>query len=258
MPPGADPGPALRLEGVRRTFRTGKRVVTALDGITASAAPGGTTGLIGPDGAGKTTLMRLIAGLLRADAGRIEVLGLDVARNPLAVQGRLGYMPQHFGLYDDLSVQENLELGLNGSSRNDRRPRVAEMYETFPMLHDKRRQLAGNLSGGEQQILEMAMVLEARPRVLLIDEPSLGLSPHAQDEIFEIVRGVADRGTPVVLAEQNVLRAARKSDRAVILIGGCLGADVDAADIVAGTVDLHEAFLGRSASGGVNRSARAE
>ena len=110
MSPQADAAPALRLEDVRRSFRSGKRVVAALDGITASAARGAVTGLIGPDGAGKTTLMRLVAGLLRADAGRIEVLGIDVARDPLAVQARLGYMPQRFGLYEDLSVQENLDL----------------------------------------------------------------------------------------------------------------------------------------------------
>ncbi|MGC8509126.1 MAG: ATP-binding cassette domain-containing protein [Thiomonas sp.] len=90
----AAPQPALSLSDVRRSFRAGKRIVVALDGITAEAARGAVTGLIGPDGAGKTTLMRLIAGLLRADAGRIEVLGIDVAHNPLEVQARLGYMPQ--------------------------------------------------------------------------------------------------------------------------------------------------------------------
>ncbi len=106
MPPDADAGPALRLEDVRRSFRAGRRVVDGA-GRDQRAAPqrGAVTGLIGPDGAGKTTLMRLIAGLLRADAGRIEVLGIDVARDPLAVQARIGYMPQRFGLYEDLSVR---------------------------------------------------------------------------------------------------------------------------------------------------------
>lgn len=208
----------------------------------------GVTLLIGPNGAGKSTLLKSIVGLARVTDGKVVANGEEIQQLPPWKMHRAGVslVPQGRCNFPRMSVQENLELGVAGFSRAERRARVEEMYESFPMLHDKRRQLAGNLSGGEQQILEMAMVLEARPRILLIDEPSLGLSPHAQDEIFEIVRGVADSGTPVVLAEQNVLRAARRSDRAVILIGGRLGADVDAADVVAGTVNLHEAFLGRA------------
>ncbi|MCA8929921.1 MAG: ABC transporter ATP-binding protein, partial [Alphaproteobacteria bacterium] len=110
MPSANDRPPALRLQDVHRRFRVGRRTVTALDGVSAMAPDGGVTGVIGPDGAGKTTLMRLIAGLLRPDDGVIEVLGIDVAREPLAVQSRLGYMPQRFGLYEDLTVQENLDL----------------------------------------------------------------------------------------------------------------------------------------------------
>jgi branched-chain amino acid transport system ATP-binding protein len=220
----------------------------------------GVTLLIGPNGAGKSTLLKSIVGLARVTAGTVLADGVEIQQLQPWKTHRAGVslVPQGRCNFPRMSVQENLELGVAGLSRSERRSRVAEMYESFPMLHDKRRQLAGNLSGGEQQILEMAMVLEARPAILLIDEPSLGLSPHAQDEIFEIVRVLADRGTPVVLAEQNVLRAARKSDRVVILIGGRLGADVDAADIVAGTVDLHEAFLGRSAPGGSDRPTPAE
>jgi branched-chain amino acid transport system ATP-binding protein len=208
----------------------------------------GVTLLIGPNGAGKSTLLKSIVGLARVMEGKVVANGEEIQQLPPWKMHRAGVslVPQGRCNFPRMSVQENLELGVAGLSRADRGARVEEMYESFPMLRDKRRQLAGNLSGGEQQILEMAMVLEARPRILLIDEPSLGLSPHAQDEIFEIVRGVADGGIPVVLAEQNVMRAARRSDRAVILIGGRLGADVDAAAVVAGTVDLHEAFLGRA------------
>ena len=106
MPPDGEAGPGVPIEGVSKSFAAGGRAVTALDGITARVARGSVTGLIGPDGAGKTTLMRLIAGLLRLDRGRIEVLGIDVAKEPLAVQVALGYMPQHFGLYEDLTVAE--------------------------------------------------------------------------------------------------------------------------------------------------------
>jgi branched-chain amino acid transport system ATP-binding protein len=218
-----------------------------LRGVTIEFGPGVTL-LIGPNGAGKSTLLKAIVGMARVMDGRIVANGEEIhALQPWKThRAGVSLVPQGRCNFPRMNVQENLELGVAGLSRVDRRARVEEMYESFPMLRDKRRQLAGNLSGGEQQILEMAMVLEARPRILLIDEPSLGLSPHAQDEIFEIIRGVADGGTPVVLAEQNVMRAARRSDRAVILIGGRLGADVDAADVVAGTVDLHEAFLGRA------------
>ena len=139
MPPPDEGAPALRLEGVRRSFRSGKRVVAAIDGITASAAHGAVTGLIGPDGAGKTTLMRLIAGLLLPDAGTIEALGIDVARDPLAVQARIGYMPQRFGLYEDLSVRQNLDLyaDLQGvpAERPPRPLRRAHAHDRARALH---------------------------------------------------------------------------------------------------------------------------
>jgi branched-chain amino acid transport system ATP-binding protein len=223
-----------------------------VQGISIDFGPGVTL-VIGPNGAGKSTLLKAIVGAARVLGGRVIANGEEIQRLQPWKTHRAGVslVPQGRCNFPRMSVRENLELGLAGFSRAERRTRVAEMYESFPMLYDKRRQLAGNLSGGEQQILEMAMVLETRPRILLIDEPSLGLSPHAQDDVFEIVRGVADSGTPVILAEQNVLRAARHSDRAVILIGGRLAADVAASDIVAGTVDLHEAFLGRVTRGNV-------
>lgn len=208
----------------------------------------GITLLIGPNGAGKSTLLKSIVGLARVTHGEITMDGREIQRLQPWKTHRSGVslVPQGRCNFSRMSVHENLELGLPNLSRRVRRLRIVEMYERFPILRDKRRQLAGNLSGGEQQILEMAMVLEASPRILLIDEPSLGLSPHAQDDILETVRAVADRGTPVVMAEQNVIRAARRSDRAVILIGGRIGADIEASEIVAGNVDLQHAFLGRS------------
>jgi branched-chain amino acid transport system ATP-binding protein len=218
-----------------------------LRGVSIHFGPGVTL-LIGPNGAGKSTLLKAVVGMARVMDGTIVANGKEIHQLQPWKTHRAGVslVPQGRCNFPRMSVHENLELGVAGFSRADRHARVEEMYTSFPMLRDKRRQFAGNLSGGEQQILEMAMVLEARPRILLIDEPSLGLSPHAQDDIFEVIRGVADGGTPVVLAEQNVMRAARRSDRAVILIGGRLGADVAAADVVSGAIDLHEAFLGRA------------
>ncbi len=211
----------------------------------------GVTLLIGPNGAGKSTLLKSAVGMARVLGGAVVANGQEIQKLQPWEMHRTGVslVPQGRCNFPRMTVRENLELGVARLSRGERSARVEEMLERFPMLRDKRRQLAGNLSGGEQQILEMAMVLEARPRILLIDEPSLGLSPHAQDEVFDIVRGVADRGTPVVLAEQNVLRAARHSDRAVVLVNGQLAADVEASAIVDGSIDLHETFLGRAGRG---------
>ena len=158
MPPPDEGAPALRLEGVRRSFRSGNRAVAAIDGVTASAARGAVTGLIGPDGAGKTTLMRLIAGLLLPDAGTIEALGIDVARDPLAVQARIGYMPQRFGLYEDLSVRQNLDLyaDLQGVPAGDRPARYAELMRMTALGPFTERR-AGTAVGRHEA--------EARPRL---------------------------------------------------------------------------------------------
>jgi branched-chain amino acid transport system ATP-binding protein len=218
-------------------------------GVSIEFGPGVTL-LIGPNGAGKSTLLKSVVGMARLMAGTVAAYGEEIQQLQPWKTHRAGVslVPQGRCNFPRMSVHENLELGVAGFPRAERRARMDEMLDRFPMLQTKRKQLAGNLSGGEQQILEMAMVLEARPKILLIDEPSLGLSPHAQDDVFEVIRGVADSGTPVVLAEQNVLRAARRSDRAVILIGGRLAADVAASGIVDGSVDLHEAFLGRQSA----------
>ena len=135
---------ALLLEGVRKTFRAGKRTIQALQGVTAELRSGMVIGLIGPDGAGKTTLMRLTTGLLRPDSGHLQVLGVDVAREPLRVQQSVGYMPQRFGLYEDLTVQENLDLyaDLQGLMPSERPPRYAELMHMTGLAPFTRR-LAG-------------------------------------------------------------------------------------------------------------------
>ena len=218
MPPTTDPGPALRLEAVRRSFRSGKRVTTALAGITASAARGAVTGLIGPDGAGKTTLMRLIAGLLRADAGRIEVLGIDVARQPLAAQARLGYMPQRFGLYEDLSVRENLDLyaDLQDVPKAARRERYAELMH-MTGLGPFTDRMAGRLSGGMKQKLGLACTLVQPPELLLLDEPTVGVDPVSRRELWQIIGHLTREAHTTVLFSTAYLDEAERCD-AVLLI----------------------------------------
>jgi ABC-2 type transport system ATP-binding protein len=245
----SDPGPALLLEDVRRSFRSGKRVVTALDGITASAARGAVTGLIGPDGAGKTTLMRLIAGLLQADAGRIEVLDIDVAREPLAVQARLGYMPQRFGLYEDLSVQENLDLyadlqDVPKAARKERYTELLHMTGLGPFTS----RMAGRLSGGMKQKLGLACTLVHPPELLLLDEPTVGVDPVSRRELWQIIGHLTREAHTTVLFSTAYLDEAERCD-AVLLVheGRLLGSgspDTFTAEM-AGRSYLASAGLGR-------------
>ena len=218
MPSAPEAAAAVRLENVRRTFRSGKRLITALDGITAAAARGAVSGLIGPDGAGKTTLMRLIAGLLKADAGRIEVLGTDVGRDPLTVQAQLGYMPQHFGLYEDLTVQENLNLyadlqGVPQAARKDRYTELLHMTGLGPFTA----RMAGRLSGGMKQKLGLACTLVQPPQLLLLDEPTVGVDPVSRRELWEIIGHLTREAHTTVLFSTAYLDEAERCD-AVLLV----------------------------------------
>ncbi len=222
-PAGAAHQPALRLADVRRSFRAGKRVVTALDGITAEAARGAVTGLIGPDGAGKTTLMRLIAGLLRADSGHIEVLGLDVAGDPLGVQARLGYMPQRFGLYEDLSVGENLNLyaDLQGVPPDQRPGRYAELLH-MTGLGPFTARMAGRLSGGMKQKLGLACTLVHPPDLLLLDEPTVGVDPVSRRELWQIIDHLTRETHMTVVFSTAYLDEAERCDSVLLIHNGRL------------------------------------
>lgn len=212
--PGAGAGvgtAALVLDRVSRQFRSGTRTVEALQSVSARVRHGQIVGLIGPDGAGKTTLMRLVAGLLRPDHGRIEVLGMDVARQALAIQSALGYMPQRFGLYEDLTVQENLDLyaDLQGVLPPDRPPRYAELLH-MTGLGPFTTRLAGRLSGGMKQKLGLACTLVRPPRLLLLDEPTVGVDPVSRRELWEIVeRLVRAEGMSVLLSTAYLDEAER-------------------------------------------------
>ena len=223
MPAGTDDTPALRLDDVRHSFRAGKRVVTALDGISATAQRGAVTGLIGPDGAGKTTLMRLIAGLLRADSGDLEVMGCDARRAPLAVQAKLGYMPQRFGLYEDLSVQENLDLyaDLQGVAPADRKERYGELLHMTGLAPFTAR-TAGRLSGGMKQKLGLACTLVHPPELLLLDEPTVGVDPVSRRELWEIIDHLTRNAQVTVLFSTAYLDEAERCDEVLLLHEGRL------------------------------------
>lgn len=211
----------LAFEGVSKTFRTGDRTVSALQTIDVRIEAGKVTGLIGPDGAGKTTLMRLASGLLMPDNGTIRVLGIDVVEAPLAVQSLVGYMPQRFGLYEDLSVQENLDLyaDLQGVAKADRLTRYRELMRMTGLTPFVRR-LAGRLSGGMKQKLGIACVLVRPPRLLLLDEPTVGVDPVSRRELWAIVyRQVKEKGMTVLLSTAY-LDEAQRCDEVVLMHEG--------------------------------------
>ncbi len=249
MSAAPDTGPALRLEAVWRRFRAGKRIVTALAGISASAARGRVTGLIGPDGAGKTTLMRLIAGLLRADSGRIDVLGIDVAQDPLAVQSRIGYMPQRFGLYEDLSVRENLDLyaDLQGVPQEVRAARYAELLH-MTGLGTFTARIAGRLSGGMKQKLGLACTLLQPPQLLLLDEPTVGVDPVSRRELWQIIDHLTRDAATTVLFSTAYLDEAERCDAVLLLHDGRLlgsGAPAHFTNEMAGHSFYASAAVGR-------------
>ncbi len=213
--------PILSASGLNKGFRAGGREVRALNGVSLSIRPGEVTGLIGPDGAGKTTLMRLAAGLLLADAGDLTVAGVDVIREPEQVHERVGYMPQRFGLYEDLSVRENLDLyaDLQGVTPQARTGRYAELL-AMTGLEPYTRRLAGQLSGGMKQKLGLACTLVRPPRLLLLDEPTVGVDPVSRRELWAIVyRLVAEEGMSVLLSTAY-LDEAERCARVVLLHKG--------------------------------------
>jgi ABC-2 type transport system ATP-binding protein len=214
---------AVSLADVSKKFLSGRREVHALKKVSMEVPAGLVTGLIGPDGAGKTTLMRLVSGLLTPDDGRIAVLGLDAVDNPLGVQSAIGYMPQRFGLYEDLTVQENLDLyaDLQGVTPDERPGRYGELM-VMTGLGPFTSRLAGRLSGGMKQKLGLACTLVRPPRLLLLDEPTVGVDPVSRRELWSIVyRLVREEGMSVLLSTAY-LDEAERCDEVVILHEGRL------------------------------------
>jgi ABC-2 type transport system ATP-binding protein len=213
--------PALRLDGVSKSFRreTGESVL-ALDNISFSVDPGSLAALVGPDGAGKTTLLRLLCGLMTADSGSISVLGIDAAREAQAIQSRISYMPQQFGLYDDLTVLENLDLyaDLHGVTADAKRTQYARLME-MTGLGSFQKRLAGKLSGGMKQKLGLACTLVRSPELLLLDEPTVGVDPLSRRELWEIIGGLVKEGMTVLISS-SFLDEADACGRVLVLNEG--------------------------------------
>ena len=209
----------LKVEDI--TCRYGK--VAAVRGLSLVVAEGELVALIGANGAGKTTTLKAISGLLPPVAGRITFLGEDITRaapRRILALG-LAHGPEGRHVFPHMSVAENLQMGCY--LRRERRAiaaDMAELFERFPILAERRRQPAGTLSGGEQQMLAIARALMSRPKLVLFDEPSLGLAPNLVARTFEIIRSIRARGVTVVLVEQNAFAALELSDRGYVLEQG--------------------------------------
>ena len=195
--------------------------ITALHGISFEVAQGEIVTLLGANGAGKTTTLRMLSGLHAPSGGQIMFEGQDVTKVKAHQFSSLGisHVPEGRRIFPQMSVEENLEMGAFGRSGGISDD-MEKMYGIFPILKDRRKQMGANLSGGEQQMLAIARALMARPRLLLLDEPSMGLAPMIVETIFRIIGDIRGEGTTVFLVEQNAAQALRLADRGYVMENG--------------------------------------
>jgi branched-chain amino acid transport system ATP-binding protein len=235
-------GPVLEIEDLT----AGYGATEILHGISFSVQDGSITALLGSNGAGKTTLMRSLAGLLTPRRGRIHFAGkpIDALRAHERVRLGLALVPEGRMVFADLTVEETLKVGAHARrAQPDRAEQMGRVYELFPRLAERRRQSAGSLSGGEQQMLAIARALMTRPRLLLLDEPTLGLAPKMARFIFELVSGLRSAGLTIVLAEQEVQASLQLADLAVVLENGRIALQGTAAALAADP-RIRSAYLG--------------
>ena len=221
-------------------------VIQALKGISFHVNQGEVIALIGANGAGKTTTLQTLTGILSPKSGSIVFEGKDLTRTPAhkIVEMGMAHVPEGRRVFADMSVYENLLLG--AYTRKDKAEiaeSLASVYKRFPRLEERKGQRAGTLSGGEQQMLAMGRALMSRPRIILMDEPSMGLSPIFVNEIFDIIREVSESGTTVLLVEQNAKKALSIADRAYVLETGSITMDGKAEDLLNDEA-VQKAYLG--------------
>ena len=215
---GLSPAPLLQAEDIVCGYGA---VDEILHGAALRVSAGELVAIIGPNGAGKSTLLKALAGLLGLKHGTILLEGRPVQTLPAKDRARSGiaFVPQEANVFPSMSVHENLEIG--GFLEPAAAPsRIAALLQRFPMLAEKRRHAARTLSGGQRQILAMAMALMVQPRLLLLDEPSAGLSPIAADALFETIRAIHQEGIAIAMVEQNAYEALMIADRGVVLVDG--------------------------------------
>ena len=235
--------PALAVEDIV----AGYGGVPVLDGVSVTARPGTITAVLGANGAGKTTLLRTISGLVRPRRGKVLVGGTDLARRRPEDIARAGvaHVPEGQGVITELTVEENLRVGaLATRDRGRRAAALNDAYRRFPVLAERKRRAAATLSGGERQILVIARALMSAPRVLLLDEPSLGLAPRVVAQVMDLIRQLRDEaGLTVLLVEQNARSALGIADTGLVLNLGKVVAEADASALAA-DVGLRRHYLG--------------
>ena len=228
-----------------RDLRVAYGGIQAVKGLSLELREGELVSLIGANGAGKSTTLKAICGLLKPQGGEVRYQGRAIgSQGPwdLVAQG-LVMVPEGRGIFARMSIEENLRMGAYLRRDGEVDADIDAVYQRFPRLKERHRQLAGTLSGGEQQMLAMGRALMARPRLLLLDEPTMGLAPIIVDQIFEVVRDVHAQGVTVLLVEQNAQRALQMADRAYVLESGELALSGAAADLL-GDARVQAAYLG--------------
>lgn len=246
MTSSAETSPPVLLEVRDVVVHYGR--IKALHGVSLLVHEGELVTLLGSNGAGKTTMMRAISGLRPLTSGSIWFEGRDISRvkaHQRVIDGLI-QAPEGRGVFPGMTVLENLEMGCYGrkfATRAEHDERLDWVFDTFPRLAERRSQVGGTLSGGEQQMLAIGRALMARPRVLLLDEPSMGLAPMVISQIFKIISGINAQGTTVLLVEQNAQQALSRSDRAYILETGDVTRSGDARELLADD-SIRAAYLG--------------
>ncbi len=220
--------------------------IHALKGVSLEINEGEIVTLIGANGAGKSTLLKTLSGLLKPKSGLIEYLGSSISgKAPQSiVKGGISHVPEGRRVFANMSVEENLELGayIRKDSKEIRKD-ILQVYELFPRLHERRKQLSGTLSGGEQQMLAMGRAIMAKPKLLLLDEPSMGLAPLMVKTIFQIIEQINQDGTTILLVEQNANMALSVADRAYVIETGRIEISGTAAELQA-SEEIKKAYLG--------------
>lgn len=223
-------------------------MIQAIKGISFDVKEGEVIALIGANGAGKTTTLHTITGLLPAKAGTITFEGQDITKVPgyKIVSKGMAHVPEGRRVFAQLSVLQNLRMGAyTRKDKNEIEETLKSVYKRFPRLEERQNQMAGTLSGGEQQMLAMGRALMSHPKIILMDEPSMGLSPIFVNEIFDIIKEVSDSGTTVLLVEQNAKKALSIADRAYVLETGKIVLEGKASDLL-NDDSIKKAYLGEA------------
>ena len=221
-------------------------MIQAIKGISFHVDKGEVIALIGANGAGETTTLHTVTGLLSPKSGHVIFEGKDITKVPAhkIVSMGMAHVPEGRRVFAELSVYENLKMGAyTRKDKNEIEESLKNVYKRFPRLEERKNQMAGTLSGGEQQMLAMGRALMSKPKIILMDEPSMGLSPIMVNEIFDIIRSVSESGTTVLLVEQNAKKALSIADRAYVLETGKIALEGKAKDLLEDD-SIKKAYLG--------------